>query len=145
VEAERVSFLEISLAFVLGNGKMFLSQMQGDFFMHELGVTQEIFNIVMREAKKHGAKRVLKVEVEVGEFSTIEPEPVKLYFEVVSKGSIAEGAEVEVRKLPIRVKCNSCGHEYTAEKYDLTCPRCGSIDVEIIGGRELIVTKIDVE
>ncbi len=113
--------------------------------MHELGVTQEIFNIVMREARKYGAKRVLRVEVEVGEFSTIEPEPVRLYFEIVSKGSIAEGAEVEVRKLPIRVKCNSCGYEYEADKYDLTCPECGGIDVEILGGRELIVKKIDVE
>jgi len=64
--------------------------------MHELALTQEIVAIVCRAA---GDRRVHKVTLEIGEWSCAAPASIEFCFEVVARGTRAEGAQLDIRRI----------------------------------------------
>lgn len=68
--------------------------------MHEFGLTRELLETVLAEAKKHDAARVSRVLLAVGELSGFTDESLRLCFEEVSRGTLASGAELEFRNVP---------------------------------------------
>lgn len=113
--------------------------------MHELPVTQGILRIAAEEAAKHNAKRVSLIKVKVGLLTSILPECINYYFEILSKGTVAEGAVIEVEKLPLKVKCNNCGVLSEIEPKSFRCPECSSQDLTIVQGNEFYVDSLEVE
>ena len=57
--------------------------------MHEMSITQGIIDICEKHA---GGRRVLSVDVEIGELSSVVPEAVEFCFEACSQGTLLEGA-----------------------------------------------------
>ena len=112
--------------------------------MHELTATQNILSLVLAEARKVGAARVVRVFVKVGEWSTIEPDCVDFYFAVIAKGTAAEGAQLAIERIPVRYRCGSCGLEYTPEGGSFACPGCSGASGTLISGRELFIDSIEV-
>lgn len=113
--------------------------------MHEFSVTQSVLEIAITHAQQAGASRILNISLVVGELSGIVGESVQFYFDILSKGTIAEGAELVFRHVPARFRCLECGTEYEANGSDWTCPHCGALQPIAIGGRELLVESIEVE
>lgn len=68
--------------------------------MHELSLTYEIRKIIEEYAEVHSFQRVRTVRIEVGELSAVEPESIRFCFDVVMRGSVAEGATLEIRQTP---------------------------------------------
>ena len=60
--------------------------------MHELAITEGIISAAVPEAEKHGAKRILKIHLKIGELSGVLPECIQYYFDIASRGTIAEKA-----------------------------------------------------
>ena len=75
--------------------------------MHELSITQNILDISLRAAAAQGAKRIRVIRLELGPFSGVVPECVQMYLDVLGKGTAAEGARIEARRLPLRVECRT--------------------------------------
>ena len=71
--------------------------------MHELGITRNIVAIVSERA---GAARVKRVSLEIGRLSAVMPEAIRFCFDVCSKGTALEGAELEIREIPGRGRCD---------------------------------------
>ncbi|MGQ9468064.1 MAG: hydrogenase maturation nickel metallochaperone HypA [Anaerolineae bacterium] len=113
--------------------------------MHELSVTQSILDIALTHAQGAGASRILQISLAVGELSGIVGESVQFYFDFLSKGTIAEGAELVFRHVPARFRCLDCGTEYEPNGTDWTCPQCGALQPIAVGGQELLVESIEVE
>lgn len=113
--------------------------------MHELSVTQSVLEIALAHAQRAGASRILQISLAVGELSGIVGESVQFYFDFISKGTMAEGAELAFRHVPARFRCLDCGAEYESDGPDWTCPRCGALRPMAVGGRELLVESIEVE
>lgn len=113
--------------------------------MHELPVTEGILKIVVEEANKHNAQRVTRIRVKMGVLSDLLPDCINSYFEILSKGSIAEGAVIEVDKLPLKVKCKSCQNVSEIEIKSFRCPVCESQDLTIIHGNEFYIDSLEVE
>jgi len=113
--------------------------------MHELSVTQSILDIALAHAQGAGASRILKVNLVIGELSGLVGEYIQFYFDFVSKGTPAEGAELTFRRVPARFRCLDCGTEYEPNGADWTCPQCGALRPMAVGGRELLVESIEVE
>lgn len=67
--------------------------------MHELSASQGLVNLVVQEAKKLCAARVLKVNVALGRQSCLMPEIVQDYFNLFAEDTIAEHAQIFVRRL----------------------------------------------
>ncbi len=113
--------------------------------MHELGVTESIAAICLKHAQANGARRVLKVNIKLGELTGIVDHYVSFYWDMVTKDTVAEGAELNFIKIPTVAYCPRCGREFGVEEYDLTCPGCGEADSELVSGREFLVESIEIE
>ena len=114
--------------------------------MHELSVTENILTIVLKEAEKVQAARVIRIEMTIGKLSGIVPDCVQFAFDVISRGTIAEKADLAFHQPPCEIRCRSCQITYPAEGADdVRCPRCGDMQIEILNGRELTVDRIELE
>jgi hydrogenase nickel incorporation protein HypA/HybF len=110
-----------------------------------MAITQNILDIVLQHGEENGALKVTKVVVTIGAMTQVVGECVRFYFEVMSKGTIAEGADLEIRDIPTRVKCPRCGDVFKGEDLIFICPRCQVASGDIVSGKELNVTSIVIE
>ena len=113
--------------------------------MHELAITQSILDIARKAAEEHGAKRVQSVRIMLGEYSGVVPQCIQYYFDVISKDTLAEGAVLDIRRLPVVIRCNSCSRESEIDRLHVSCPVCGSTDLKLIQGREFYIESLEVE
>lgn len=113
--------------------------------MHELSITQNMFDLVMEESRKAGATNIKAINVVIGEMTGVVGDCVSFYLELLSKGTIAEGAVLKVRNVPVRARCRDCKKEFTVQDLQWICPVCGGVALDITGGRELSVESIEVE
>lgn len=113
--------------------------------MHELAVTQNMLQLALEHAERAGAKRVRRINLVIGALSGIVDDSVQFYFDFVSQGTPAEGAQLTFERVPARFRCRSCGHEYEFRDDNWTCPVCQSLGGEIVAGREFYLDSIEVE
>lgn len=67
--------------------------------MHELAITECIISAV---AERLGEQKVIRVVVEVGELSGVMPDPIRFCFDLCTKGTTLEDAELEIVRAPGR-------------------------------------------
>ncbi len=114
--------------------------------MHEMAIVQNILEILEQEAKLYNAKKIVRVSLEFGALTGVMPAAITFGFEVLAKGGIAEGAEVDITIVPIKVYCMDCGKEMVLEVYQPFCPVCSSASLQIIQGRdEMRIASLEVE
>ena len=113
--------------------------------MHELAVTQSMVNLVLEEARKGNARKVKKINLVLGELSGVVGDCVRFYFSLMSKDTMAEGADISFKTVPTQAKCSQCAKVFEVKESDWLCPECHSVSVEIVAGNELIVESIEVE
>ena len=119
--------------------------------MHELSYATSMLNTILETVKNHdfkNVKRVSKINLEIGELTFINVEQLKFAFEVISKSTICEGAEIEVKFIKPYVICGNCGYKGELDVIDdllISCPKCGSPSLKIEGGREFNIKNITVE
>jgi hydrogenase nickel incorporation protein HypA/HybF len=116
--------------------------------VHELPVTRSILGIVLRHAEAQGVRKVLTVDLSIGALSDLEAEWIQSYFDTLSRGTVAEGARLRVRRSPLTFRCYGCAGEFTAEREALdsaACPVCGSRDASIVSGAGYTVESLEAE
>jgi hydrogenase nickel incorporation protein HypA/HybF len=110
--------------------------------MHELPITEGILKIATEAA---GGRRITVIHLVVGELSSIVDDSVQFYFDMLSKGTVADGAVLDFRRLPATVRCWECGHSFEVRApLPSACEGCGSGKLQVTGGRELRVDSIEV-
>ena len=112
--------------------------------MHELSVIASLLDFLEDQMREHKAQRVTLVKLRIGQLSGIVPELLQSAFEVYRKGTAVEHAHLDVEIVPIKVHCRTCRADSPMED-DYSCSSCGSRDLEIQEGREIIVEKIELE
>jgi hydrogenase nickel incorporation protein HypA/HybF len=108
--------------------------------VHELSIAESIVSGVcerMRDA------RVTRVIVEIGKLSGVAPDSVRFFFDACAKDTTIGGAELEIVEVPGVGRCRSCGAESPASDLALACT-CGSLDVQLVHGDELLVRAVEV-
>ena len=113
--------------------------------MHELSITQSILSIALEQAKKAQASKITKINLTLGELSGIVSECVQFYFELLSKDTIAAGANLSFDLPATQLRCLNCQTTFSPDDLNWTCPNCHEQKVEIISGRECHVESIEVE
>jgi len=111
--------------------------------MHELAICQALMTQVQQVAEKHGARGVERIVLKVGTLSGVEPDLLKLAFEVARVGTVADTAELEIGSVPVVVKCRSCGAESQVAPNRLLCGNCGDWQVNVTAGDELLLVSLD--
>jgi hydrogenase nickel incorporation protein HypA/HybF len=113
--------------------------------MHELPVTQNLLEIALRHAQDSNAKRILGLNIVIGQLATIVDDSVQFYWDLIAEGTIAEGAKLTFCRIPIELLCQACGRQYTPGPDDFNCPECQSSNVKIVTGKEFYLESIEVE
>jgi len=115
--------------------------------MHELAVTEGMLKVVLRHAEMNKAKQVVGITLQIGEMSDIVDEWLQRYFDYLSRGTIAEGAEIIIERSPAIFRCGDCGEEYIVDIKaggKFSCPECGTNNVDLVSGREFQVKELKV-
>ena len=113
--------------------------------MHELSVCQALIRQVQEIARKHPAVAVTAVKLQIGPLSGVEADLLRQAFPLASAGSVAEAAQLVIEKLPIRVRCESCGAETAAEANKLVCGACGDWHTRLLSGDEMLLASVELE
>jgi hydrogenase nickel incorporation protein HypA/HybF len=110
--------------------------------VHELSLASAIVRTVCAHADD---RRVAKVQLKVGPLRQVVPSSLAFAFEVVKKGTPAEHAELVIEEVPARIACRACDEENAVEDFPFACPGCGTLDVDVVAGDELLVDWIELE
>jgi hydrogenase nickel incorporation protein HypA/HybF len=113
--------------------------------MHEMSIAMNIVEIAEERARVERAKRVVEMELEVGELAGVVYDALDFALASAVKNTMLEYARILVGKVPGLAQCQQCQHEYPTGDYFSACPVCGSFMTEITRGRELRVKSITVE
>lgn len=113
--------------------------------VHELPVTQSLLEIALRHAEAAGAKRIVQLNLVIGQFSSIVDDSVQFYWDIISRGTIAEGARLHFERTPGQLRCVACGEVFSIDGEDYVCPACGSTQVVVVSGDDFRLDSIEVE
>jgi hydrogenase nickel incorporation protein HypA/HybF len=113
--------------------------------MHELTIVSNMLRILQEQAERHQVDRIVKVRVKIGEFTAVLPEVFKSCFELLTQGTIAEGAQLEINNIPIRARCLGCSQVFDVSNFCFVCPECGNGKIDVITGRELCIESMEAE
>ena len=110
--------------------------------MHELAIADALVGIAARHA---GDRRVVRVEVRVGHLRQVVPQALEFAFGLVAEGTPVEGAELVMEIVPAAGACRTCGTQSELPGFPLLCAACGSADLELTQGEELLVDALELE
>lgn len=113
--------------------------------MHELSITENVLRLALTHAEKAEAQRIITIYLVVGDLTGISEDSVRLYFEVLSRGTMAEQATLHFQRVPTRLRCHQCGREFEPQDMAWRCPFCQMLGGEVIAGREFYLESIEVE
>jgi hydrogenase nickel incorporation protein HypA/HybF len=68
--------------------------------MHEMSLAESILQIVEETAARQDFRRVTEVRLEIGALSGVEVDALSFCLDVVLKGSVADGARIELERVP---------------------------------------------
>jgi hydrogenase nickel incorporation protein HypA/HybF len=110
--------------------------------MHELSITENLLQIVLKHA---GGRRVVAVDLLIGELSSYVDESVRMIWEMLAAGTLAEGSQLRFRREPGTLYCMDCEKEFSIHEPAFTCPACGGTRSRPGRGRECFVESLEVE
>lgn len=113
--------------------------------MHEMALMAGVFDIIRQYTAHIPEQKVTRVTLIVGEMTNAVPDALEAAFEVLSAGTNAEGALLDIKTVPLTAGCLECGWEGKTEKHLFVCPKCSSPCLEIKSGRELYVESLEVD
>jgi hydrogenase nickel incorporation protein HypA/HybF len=110
--------------------------------MHELAIAESVLHLALGHA---AGRRVTAVGVLVGQMRQVVPDSLLFSFELVTQGTIAEGAALEIEGVEAAGRCGECGAESRIDAFPLRCESCGELGLEVVRGEELRVEWVEVE
>jgi Zn finger protein HypA/HybF (possibly regulating hydrogenase expression) len=114
--------------------------------MHELGIMTDVLDTALRVAEENGGKKVTKITLKVGLMSGIIPSYVQSFFDVISKNTPAEGAEIIIEPDPAVFFCRKCGQStvYDALGPEYVCRSCGSPSLRLNSGYGFQIVNVGI-
>lgn len=113
--------------------------------MHEYAVTEEIIKMADAQAKKSGASKITAINLVIGDLSTFIDESVQMYFDILSKQTLADGAKLNFKRIRAEFKCGECGKVFEKPDKGFECPKCKALGTPTGVGREFYIESIEVE
>ncbi|AWK89716.1 hydrogenase maturation nickel metallochaperone HypA [Azospirillum thermophilum] len=113
--------------------------------MHEMALCESLLQAMEEAGRSNGFHRVRRVRLEIGRFAGVEVEALRFGFDVVMRGSLAEGAELVVLEMPGQAWCFDCCETVPLGHRLDPCPRCGGERLRPNGGTEMTIKDLEVE
>ena len=114
--------------------------------MHELPVMKSILDVVIKHANMNNVKNVVKIYLKVGVLCDLEEQWMQRYFGFVSENTVAEGAVLEIERVPVTILCDECAvtFEPDFEKDEkIVCIACASEKCTLIEGNKYFIGNME--
>ncbi|HJV23103.1 MAG TPA: hydrogenase maturation nickel metallochaperone HypA [Holophagaceae bacterium] len=112
--------------------------------MHELSLMEGMLDVIEEQAREGGFGRVHVVVLEVGKLAGVEVEALRFAFDVVTKGTRAEGARLELQEPAGMAWCEACGQEVEVAARFEPCPLCLKGSLRLTDGTQIRVMSLEV-
>lgn len=113
--------------------------------MHELSIAYNLVEIAEGAAQQAEVEHVLAVHLRLGELSGVEIDPLLFGYDVATQGTRLEGSLLKIERIPVIAYCRTCDAEVNIPTlYRFQCPNCASPIEDILQGRELELTYLEV-
>ncbi len=113
--------------------------------MHELSIALSIVEGATEEARKHGSAKVEAVHLKLGKLSGVVKDALLFSWEIACQGTTLENARLEITEIPVVVRCENCCADQMLEVINnFVCPVCDAPTPEVLQGRELEVTALEI-
>jgi hydrogenase nickel incorporation protein HypA/HybF len=113
--------------------------------MHEYPITLEIIRLAENAALGNGAAKVRKIALVIGDLSGYVGDSVSMYFGEISRGTLCEGADLEIRRVKSQVQCAVCGQVFERKPFSFACPSCGGDAHPTKTGTEFYIEYIETD
>jgi hydrogenase nickel incorporation protein HypA/HybF len=110
--------------------------------MHELALAEDALKLVKERREQLGLKKITAIKFGIGAARISHQAEFKELFEMITKGSIFEGAKLEVEILPVKSLCMDCQTDVDPQLFCLDCANCGSTNIRLMSGNQLVVQAI---
>ena len=91
-----------------------------------------------------GLARVVAVHLKLGRMTTFVPKSIAFYYEALIVDTPLAGSQIIIEEIDVTGRCNNCGHEIAFKEPIFICDDCGSVDIEILTGRELVIESLEI-
>jgi len=114
--------------------------------VHELSIVEALIEQVEKEVERAGQSgRVTGLELVIGRLSGVNTDSIRFAFEMLAPGTLVEAAQIRVTEPKATCRCRACGAGSEIDEWVVRCPVCGSGDVFLEGGQDLLLQSIDLE
>jgi hydrogenase nickel incorporation protein HypA/HybF len=114
--------------------------------VHELSIAVSLVELASEQAAEIGRARVEAVHVRLGALAGVVEEALRFSFDLAAGGTPVDGARLVVERVPVAVFCAACGAERVLdEPLRFHCPVCGGPAGDLVRGREIELTALEVE
>ena len=91
--------------------------------MHELGIVVHVIDMVEKAAEENHVHKVMKLDLEVGEVSTIVPDYFRdCYQWAIKKTRYMQECELNLIVVEGKSYCQDCRKTYRTTEYGKACP-----------------------
>jgi hydrogenase nickel incorporation protein HypA/HybF len=87
--------------------------------------------------------RVAGLDLVIGRMSGVHVDSIRFAFEMLTPGTLLEGADLRIDEPAAKLTCQQCGSEQDIDQIMLDCPACGSERIRIAGGQDLLLQSIE--
>lgn len=113
--------------------------------MHELALAESVREIVDAAARRHDARRVRSVQLEIGALSHVDPDALRFCFDAAMRGSLAEGATLVIAATPGEAWCMECSATVPLARIGDGCPLCRGHQLVVSRGDAMRVVDIEIQ
>ena len=111
--------------------------------MHEMSLAEGVLGVVADAARANHPCTVRTVRLQIGALAAVELEALRFAFEVVKRGSVADGARLDIVEVPGSAWCMQCSRSVAIAGRTDPCPECGSWQLQVTGGSEMRVMELE--
>ena len=112
--------------------------------MHEVGIMEQTMVVALDQARRAGGTQIHGLKLRIGALSGVEPDALRFAFDVVTQGTIAEAAKLEIDFLPAICYCHHCQKEFEPEAWIYACPTCEKLSSDIRQGKEMELSSVEI-
>jgi hydrogenase nickel incorporation protein HypA/HybF len=113
--------------------------------MHELSLAQSIVEIVQDQAQRDGFARVRSIRLSIGALAHVDPRALAFGFDVVARGTVADGATLTIDRPGGRAFCMVCRANVAIGAHGDPCPACAGHQWVLVDGDEMRVVDLEVD
>ena len=111
--------------------------------MHEYSIVQSLIESCEENARANNAKEITKVVVKIGVMSGVEPQLLQTAFDTFKEVSICANAELIINIQQIVIRCQKCNIESKIEQGNYRCPKCQSMELDVLDGDDIYLMSLE--